>query len=79
MSGRGITRRALERATARIEGDLASSTRHWREVKASTEARLAEDKARMEHELAVCNRKLAALARGEHVSISFAEEEEGVR
>lgn len=65
----------LQRATDAIEADLESSKRHWTEVRDAAAVRAADETAsrnwreRNEKQYLVAVKALAALERGEHVSI----------
>lgn len=70
----------LTSAVQAIESDPAASTRHWSDVLAATEARLAagvfpsarwRERAEREREIALS--KLARIAAGERVTTSFEE------
>lgn len=67
----------LARAVGAIEADVASSTRHWTQVREAAQARVNDPGAperwlkNARRELEVANAKLARLARGERVSMTL--------
>ena len=75
-----VTAKHLAAAVTSIQSDLTSSTRHWEEVLSATDARLAAGifasprwRARAEKEREIAIAKLAKLAAGQRVTLTFEE------